>query len=384
MLTKQRRAEFTQDLIKCLSKKDCSPICSRSWNQELKIRLCNTLNNAISSAGSEEDLAAIKTTTLILTDNVQGADNAERFASTFKDADPSLFFPFARSSVNLRIGRGRTKKAVHILKGLCPHREDGIKAIFTSFLQQALGDTSRRYPLLVGEPGTAKSHFGYVLAETLKRIGVKSDFIKIDMTTAANDKTNSATDIKHKLLGSDRHWGNAGFGQMYAYTCRKDIELLVVLLDEVEKGRTVYDFLVSVLDPEQPLSDEFVSGFIKHDMRRKAFFILTANDLEPIKTNVALMDRIKTISFSEYSPEQKRDLVISLGIMKGTPQKYGISPDEFQKIAENVLNASDITNLSLRGLNACIGEAVCHARYPDLQYDMKELEKVRKNKIGFI
>jgi MoxR-like ATPase len=174
--------------------------------------------------------------------------------------------------------------------------------------------------LLVGDPGTGKTHLGRVLADA---IGLP--FQKIQM--AGN------YDIA-ALKGSAPSWHSAGPGMLFRTLVDSGCENPVMLIDEVDKtggssAGYVTTLLAELFDVTQ--SHEYTDSFMQFPVDfSKVFFVATAND--PGMIPPYILDRCHVIHVENYSRQERKVIIrryLPAQLLKETGlKKYRVTVSE--------------------------------------------------------
>lgn len=180
---------------------------------------------------------------------------------------------------------------------------------------------------LVGYPGVGKSTIASSIAKALNR-----KFYKISVGGLSDS---------NELVGHRRTYLGASPGKIMEAIIKCGTNNPVILIDEVDK--IVKDYrgdpsstLLDILDSN--LNKSFIDNYIEEEFDlSKALFILTANDVENISP--VLRDRLEIIYIDNYTPYDKKDIVLNYIIPK-ICKKYKIKKINISE--EEIL---DIINL---------------------------------------
>lgn len=157
---------------------------------------------------------------------------------------------------------------------------------------------------LVGYPGVGKSTIASSIARALNR-----KFYKISVGGLSDS---------NELVGHRRTYLGASPGKIMEAIIKCGTNNPVILIDEVDK--IVKDYrgdpsstLLDILDSN--LNKCFIDNYIEEEFDlSRVLFILTANDVEDISP--VLRDRLELIYIDNYTPYDKKDIVINYIIPK--------------------------------------------------------------------
>lgn len=180
---------------------------------------------------------------------------------------------------------------------------------------------------LVGYPGVGKSTIASSIARALNR-----KFYKISVGGLSDS---------NELVGHRRTYLGASPGKIMEAIIKCGTNNPVILIDEVDK--IVKDYrgdpsstLLDILDSN--LNKCFIDNYIEEEFDlSKVLFILTANDVEDISP--VLRDRLELIYIDNYTPYDKKDIVINYIIPK-VCKKYRV-----KRISISEEEILDIVNL---------------------------------------
>jgi len=237
---------------------------------------------------------------------------------TFDRGDPGLFFPFARKQLLTQDQVGPfLQQVVSSLTTLCPGRQVQIEELMIAIVRRIMGDHDAVFPVMHGPAGTGKTYLVQLLADAFTEAGVRTSCIMQPMTQAGGH-SQSNNEIAMTIQGTSSRWGDARYGLLYREAFREDVDLVIVVLDEVDKC-SLWDYLVTLLDPRQPLQDSFVREYVPSiDMRHKCLFVLSANNLEQISQGGGspLWSRLTPIEMPAYTVDEVCRLVSQLVLQR--------------------------------------------------------------------
>lgn len=222
--------------------------------------------------------------------------------SLVADADAGIFFPWCRKPL-FDAGDAKTVRQtlIDFMENRLPCRSVLSQKLCDFVIRRILGDQSALSPVLCGPPGSGKTQAVLDLAAALNASGLRTGFVHHPMNQAACGEKNEET--AGRLLGTGKQWSNATSGQIY--NAGRQNDLVLVFLDEAEKGGN-RDFLVALLDPQQPLWDNFIHDLVgQGDLRYKTFFVLAVNDYSGLNRGNGdpLWSRLDPVDVPPYSEE---------------------------------------------------------------------------------
>ena len=300
-------------------------------------------------------------------------------------SEPALFgSQEEREKVMLEVSQRFYKCRRRIRKDfvrLLPNREELCIRILGILYRKLSGSKVVRAPLLVGPPGAGKSFAVEALVKALNQNGIRTKLIR--RTLIYNE--NAIKEIEMHLLGTEVYYSNAFPGVLAREVARKDVDLVVVFLDEVEKGMPhVYPLLLNLLDPAQPLEDCFLKGaFVRspHDLRFKTFFVAAANQPEILLSIPEVRDRFEMpLYFQPYTPEEKVDLVLQLSSREFAQSFRKANKNELRKIAREMIK---IPNLTFRDLLSLVEDFLLAKKLSYYQAPRPTIKMAERRPIGF-
>ena len=273
------------------------------------------------------------------------------------------------------------RKIFKALKTLMPFREELCSLLLMSIFRKLSGSKIVRTPILVGPPGTGKSYAVEALVNALNTHGIITRLHLCKMSSYMDQ----SKDLTLRLLGSESHYTRSHPGVIFKDVSNKNVDLVVVFIDEVEKGMPViYPTLVNLLDPNQPLQDMFINSIITHphDMRFKTVFVLAGNNIEPLLEIPELRDRLESpIEFKPYSPKEKVELVVRLSRIHFSSITCNIDNSKKRKIAWKIMQQNP--DISLRELLDQVEKELLSQLYPWYR-TTSPVKPASKRRIGFV
>ncbi|MGV1098725.1 ATP-binding protein [Thiovibrio sp. JS02] len=318
-------------------------------------------------------------------------ENRANAAKMVLEADYNLLFNAGRKPVlSAAHVRPFMKKAMDFLHNGCPCRGSVAQDVLICFTRRLLGESTATFPVLYGPPGGGKTHMARMVAEALSAAGIPTDILIYSMAKPTSSL--AGDEMTMCLCGTDSHWSNSDSGQIYkkvAMTGRQP--LLIVVLDEADKAPEKRNLLMNLLDPDQPLMDNFVSSFFpEHDLRQRVLFLLTANNIDALAmgNDDPLASRLTKIAFEAYSRKEMVEVVTQLGVQR-LAQQYSLSPGAFRDLANDAIDELGMT-VSFRKIMDRVGELAFLKNYRSCLKNPGGMEKKipipepRPQKMGFI
>ena len=219
--------------------------------------------------------------------------------------DPEVIFgvkPRKHPLEKLFEDQNRVKLLQETLKHHLFNRAEDAWMLLKGFGLSMMTTARSSIPVLLGPPAGGKSFLPQVLTQALQEIGLKVEFLLINAGVDRGDND----ELEMKLLGIDVHWSTASPGEIY--TLSRNVDFLIVVLDELDKKRD-RRFFLELLDTGLPLQDRCIRSVSpKMNLRHKVFFIGTANEYN-WEEDRALASRTTIIKFAPYTVEEKLEIV---------------------------------------------------------------------------
>ena len=186
--------------------------------------------------------------------------------------EPGIFLREYRGKMSKSLDGAFMEELFNLVQERFPGRMHESTMLLMNFLQTFTGSRVRKTPLLVGPPGTGKSYFASALTEALGELGIKAVIHRI----CCSNSRLATEQFEMQVFGTSAHYSNGSPSTLTTQAIKKDCQVIIVLVDEVEKGvQENLSSLLSLLDPQQPLQDTFLKevfpGF-EHDLRFKTMF----------------------------------------------------------------------------------------------------------------
>lgn len=349
-------------------KDECRKSCRNILGERAVPKL---IEKSIALAGTDKDLSEVvsfvkecKRSNEFLKAQREKVDMQEEYNA----ADPALYFSFARKPIITDHEAGPfVEKMFALLTNKCPNREVPIAELLLCIVRRLLGDQDAVYPLLYGPPGTAKTFILEQLCDAFNEAGIRTNYVLQPMTQSGGYSRQN-NEVAMSLQGTSSKWGAGRSGLIYANTFREETELTLVALDEVDKC-DLHDYLVTLLDPRQPLQDSYWRELLPSiDMRSKVMFFATCNDVEVIRKGgkSPLWSRLTPIEMDSYNHKESIDLVTNLVCQRAILGEQVIE-DEISKIATKVVSKYHDRSLpSIRSLLDQVNRQLYVKRFPTL------------------
>ena len=349
--------------------------CRALWgkgHRDINAELPRCFVLALERATCDDQRNRVKEMVQRLTGATQGGIKAYSKLPTLVEAlrtlDPGLLFDFAKAPLFAEdvLPEDFIRKASEILKNLCPNRDRQIEEMLLAVIQRLIGDTDTLYPLFHGPPGTGKTFLVELAAEVFNAAGLATRSILQAMTQNGGYNLHN-NEVAMSLQGISSQWGDARPGMLFRNCGGMDNDLCLTVLDEVDKC-AYHDFLVTLIDPRQPLQDSFVREFIPElDMRHKCLFFLTANDISQMQTvsGGAFWSRVAPIEMPAYSRQEAEELVTRLAWQRVDQSRH--SEEEIRTLTGEVMMRYPLAVPSVRVLLAEVKRRISQKRFPFLQ-----------------
>ena len=201
--------------------------------------------------------------------------------------------------------RDRESRFLEILKNHLFTRAEDAWMLLKGFGLSMMARDHATIPVLLGPPAAGKSFLPRVLAQALREVGFKVEFLLVNagVDHGLNDE------FEMKLLGIDVHWSSASPGEIYRLS--RGADLLIVVLDEIDKKQD-RRFFLELFDTGSPLQDRCIRvAAPRMNLRPKVFFIGTANKLT-WEDDEAFSSRVTVFNFEPYTREEKEKMVRSI------------------------------------------------------------------------
>lgn len=238
-----------------------------------------------------------------------------------------------------------TIAALSALRRSLPHFGEVIDLVRDQLL---LADRTNRGPrippiLLNSEPGLGKTHFATELAKALE-------------TTARRVSFDSAI-TGPTLTGSERRWGNTGYGVLFELVCLGRHANPVVILDEIDKTETQREWnplapLHSLLEPSTASQVRDISLDFEFDVSQVTW-IATTNDVSRLLPS--LLSRFRV--FHIQRPDAADAILAAEAVIARAVEEMALI--DFELPGRNVVVA--LAHLSAREIRQTIERAIAHA-----------------------
>jgi ATP-dependent Lon protease len=292
----------------------------------------------------------IKLTQFIkLFDHLAMADRRETLSKDVMKQTENLFKKQSEVRIRVKLTRERLAEIEAHLRKKFPSFNEATDAIFNE-LMISLHSASKGvyfWPiLLLGPPGTGKTHYARELSELLG-LG----FEKVDL---------AATTAGMVLVGTSSQWGNSKPGLVASHLLQNRIANFVLFLDEIDKadnkfinGGDVNNSLLTLLEPET--AKEFQDEFVQVPMDASNIcIILTANEEKNI--DEPILSRLKKVRVTEPTLEQLRQ--IAPFALENIIKHLEVDSLMTSTLDSEALDALQMNKVNVRQLNEVLREAM--------------------------
>lgn len=246
----------------------------------------------------------------IRVDELQPSSTAAARDSGNKARDRTVFDKLRRSGPLRPVGSpSRWRERLDRLEGIQPHFSDDIHFLRGRFAQAEASRQPLFIPpiLLVGEPGSGKTHFALELAQVL---GVSTRRHAMD-----------SADTSAALMGSHKSWSGTTVGLVFEEVCLGKHANPLIILDELDKAaenrygnplgplHTLLESVTSQKVRDLSLDFEFDARYVT--------WVATANDTKRIPP--PLVSRFEVFEIPMPTPEQS--LILARHVANTTVKK---------------------------------------------------------------
>ena len=214
----------------------------------------------------------------------------------------------------------------------------------------------------VGPPGVGKTTMAKSIANALNK-----DFVKISV---------GGLDDVSEIIGHRKTYIGSYPGKIIQGLKKVKSNNPVFLIDEIDKMNSnnksnPIASLLDILDKEQ--NNRFVDNYIEEEFDlSKVMFILTANDLSSIPTEIK--DRLEIIELNSYTIEEKESIAEEY-IIPSLNKEYNLNLTFSDKVIKEII-IYYTKEAGIRELNRCITNI--YRKHITYSYDGNEIEDIKK------
>ena len=214
----------------------------------------------------------------------------------------------------------------------------------------------------VGPPGVGKTTMAKSIANALNK-----KFVKISV---------GGLDEVSEIIGHRKTYIGSYPGKIIQGLKKVKSNNPVFLIDEIDKMNSnnksnPIASLLDILDKEQ--NNRFVDNYIEEEFDlSKVMFILTANDLSSIPTEIK--DRLEIIELNSYTIEEKESIAEEY-IIPSLNKEYNLNLTFSDKVVKEII-IYYTKEAGIRELNRCITNI--YRKHITYSYDGNEIEDIKK------
>ena len=214
----------------------------------------------------------------------------------------------------------------------------------------------------VGPPGVGKTTMAKSIANALNK-----NFVKISV---------GGLDDVSEIIGHRKTYIGSYPGKIIQGLKKVKSNNPVFLIDEIDKMNSnnksnPIASLLDILDKEQ--NNRFVDNYIEEEFDlSKVMFILTANDLSSIPTEIK--DRLEIIELNSYTIEEKESIAEEY-IIPSLNKEYNLNLKFSDKVVKEII-IYYTKEAGIRELNRCITNI--YRKHITYSYDGNEIEDIKK------
>lgn len=214
----------------------------------------------------------------------------------------------------------------------------------------------------VGPPGVGKTTMAKSIANALNK-----NFVKISV---------GGLDDVSEIIGHRKTYIGSYPGKIIQGLKKVKSNNPVFLIDEIDKMNSnnksnPIASLLDILDKEQ--NNRFVDNYIEEEFDlSKVMFILTANDLSSIPTEIK--DRLEIIELNSYTIEEKESIAEEY-IIPSLNKEYNLNLTFSDKVIKEII-IYYTKEAGIRELNRCI--TIIYRKHITYSYDGNEIEDIKK------
>ena len=236
------------------------------------------------------------------------------------------------------------------------------KRIIEYIATKDICDKDQSIICFVGPPGVGKTTMAKSIANALNK-----NFVKISV---------GGLDDVSEIIGHRKTYIGSYPGKIIQGLKKVKSNNPVFLIDEIDKMNSnnksnPIASLLDILDKEQ--NNRFVDNYIEEEFDlSKVMFILTANDLSSIPTEIK--DRLEIIELNSYTIEEKESIAEEY-IIPSLNKEYNLNLTFSDKVIKEII-IYYTKEAGIRELNRCITNI--YRKHITYSYDGNEIEDIKK------
>lgn len=257
-------------------------------------------------------------------------------------------------------------KDISKIKNVLDNSHYGLKEIKERIIEyiatKDICDKDQSIICFVGPPGVGKTTMAKSIANALNK-----KFVKISV---------GGLDDVSEIIGHRKTYIGSYPGKIIQGLKKVKSNNPVFLIDEIDKMNSnnksnPIASLLDILDKEQ--NNRFVDNYIEEEFDlSKVMFILTANDLSSIPTEIK--DRLEIIELNSYTIEEKESIAEEY-IIPSLNKEYNLNLTFSDKVIKEII-IYYTKEAGIRELNRCITNI--YRKHITYSYDGNEIEDIKK------
>ena len=257
-------------------------------------------------------------------------------------------------------------KDISKIKSVLDNSHYGLKEIKERIIEyiatKDICDKDQSIICFVGPPGVGKTTMAKSIANALNK-----NFVKISV---------GGLDDVSEIIGHRKTYIGSYPGKIIQGLKKVKSNNPVFLIDEIDKMNSnnksnPIASLLDILDKEQ--NNRFVDNYIEEEFDlSKVMFILTANDLSSIPTEIK--DRLEIIELNSYTIEEKESIAEEY-IIPSLNKEYNLNLTFSDKVIKEII-IYYTKEAGIRELNRCITNI--YRKHITYSYDGNEIEDIKK------
>ena len=257
-------------------------------------------------------------------------------------------------------------KDISKIKSVLDNSHYGLKEIKERIIEyiatKDICDKDQSIICFVGPPGVGKTTMAKSIANALNK-----NFVKISV---------GGLDDVSEIIGHRKTYIGSYPGKIIQGLKKVKSNNPVFLIDEIDKMNSnnksnPIASLLDILDKEQ--NNRFVDNYIEEEFDlSKVMFILTANDLSSIPTEIK--DRLEIIELNSYTIEEKESIAEEY-IIPSLNKEYNLNLTFSDKVIKEII-IYYTKEAGIRELNRCITNIF--RKHMTYSYDGNEIEDIKK------